>query len=115
MINYKNIIPLTKMNKIRPNDKCHCGSGIKYKKCHFKQEYNMRMEINTIKQKANLINQLITLIINTPGLNNKDDYISTVRNHLEGINDINILKDEIKMCKNYIKTSVGDRIIVIKS
>ena len=29
------------MGKIKPNEKCHCSSGKKYKKCCGKQEENL--------------------------------------------------------------------------
>lgn len=37
--------------KTRPNDPCHCGSGIKYKKCHMEQDKQAR---NVARQSAAL-------------------------------------------------------------
>ena len=35
------------MSKLKPNDKCHCGSDKKYKKCCFLSDEQERLEENT--------------------------------------------------------------------
>lgn len=41
------------MSKIYPNDLCPCGSGLKYKKCHYKKLFTLQSEKFTVSAKYN--------------------------------------------------------------
>lgn len=43
------------MNKPGRNDPCHCGSGLKYKKCHMKEDRAAEKERSLVQRAANFI------------------------------------------------------------
>ena len=43
------------MNKPGRNDLCHCGSGLKYKKCHMKEDQEVEKEHSLVQRAANFI------------------------------------------------------------
>jgi len=79
------------MNKVKPNDKCHCGSDKKYKKCCFLSDEQERLEENTYVETEAMQESIEILKLNFPTIEfknvsdklNSKSYISMQLQHMK--------------------------------
>lgn len=79
------------MSKVKPNDKCHCGSNKKYKKCCFLSDQQERLEENTYVETEAMQESIEILKSNFPVIEfknvsdklNSKSYISMQLQHMK--------------------------------
>ena len=92
------------MSKVKPNDKCHCGSDKKYKKCCFLSDEEQRIEENTYIESEAMQESIEILKSNFPNIEFKN--VSKLLNAKSYITmQVQHMKDNVCLVAEKFKTN----------